>query len=465
MTAAASLLAPERRVVPAKEYGDVPVTAADVLSPSGQLLIEPDSLRQYLTVDFGRDGLRVKARGVSGLIPLTDSITVQVTPRFPLANLTHMVVTCGYSPVRLAGLRPYDRHTEIGDWLWDVYAEGLLTEIAAIEQQGLLRTYVRRHDASSSPRGRIDINATMMRRASRNIDHIADFTWFERTIDTPVNRCIKEAVVRLHRHYGSPARAQTRRAGDRQRIARLSEALRLLADVPGDPHGLTLADPFVSGLRPLPDSRAYYREGLDLAVAIVSEQGIDLDAPLRDRRAGDRAVALSSLVVKTEDLFEEFVRLGLQRAFAADPDIDVLDGNKAAAQLPLYEPLPAEEELPGGAQRLASANAVTKPDLLLRDNTGRVALVGDVKYTNVSEHAGRSEVEQVILYGARYRSPVVLTVHPRQHGAAGGLFASGRIGDSLVLQYRLDLAAEDLDGEVDRMADALRPFLAATPQE
>lgn len=453
-----ALTFPGPDLIRAREYGLIPVAPSDVLGDDGRLLISNETLKHYIRVDFKDGVLSVNARGVSGLIPLTDRITVQVTPRFPLANLTHMVAVCGYAPTRLAALRRYDEHSTMADWLWEVYAEGLLAVVDVIEQQGLLRSYVRRYGASSSPHGRTETTTTMLRRASRGIRHIADFSWFERTVDTPENRCIKEAATRLHRHFDSAPRVR----GSRERIARLGNALRLLADVAPDPYGASLRDPAVAGLRPLPESRAYYREALDLAAAVVMGRGIDLDS------AGvGGSLALPSLLVKTEDLFEDFVRIGLQRAFTTHPEILVVDGNTAAGQLPLYEGLNEHDvrSLPPHAQSLPASAAATQPDLVFRHRDGSTPIVGDVKYTNVTEHAGRSEVEQVVLYGARYSSRVVLTVHPLQRGTQAGLFVSGKIGGCLVAHYRLDLAAPDLEAEVDRMAEALRPWLAVSPPE
>ncbi len=65
-------------------------------------------------------------------------------------------------------------------------------------------------------------------------------------------------------------------------------------------------------------------------------------------------------------------------------------------------------------------------------------------------------------YGVRYRSPVVLTIHPQRHNADGGLVVSGTIGNVLVAQYRVDLAADDLDAEMLAMAQSLEALIAAT---
>jgi 5-methylcytosine-specific restriction enzyme subunit McrC len=443
----------EPRIVPCAEYAPIPLRPEEVLSPSGELLLDPNIIGKYVRVDFKRGDLRVSTMGVSGLIPLNGQVAVQVTPRFPLRNLNHMVSVCGYSPTALAATRRYASTRDMADWLWEVMTDGLLAGIDVIRQQGLLRAYVRRADMSSSPHGHIETTSTMLRHASRGVRHKVDYSWFERTVDNAENRCLKSAVVRLYQRFVSAPRT----AGSRHRIARLAEAQRLLADVPDDRQRRFLRDPTVAGLRMLPEARSYYRPVLDLAKVVIDERGVQVDS---DALRG--SLVLPSMLIKTEDLFEDFVRLGLQQAFADDHDIDVLDGNKVPALRTLYEPLSstAAAGMAGVAALLTQESGQAKPDLVFRTRDGSVPLVGDVKYTRVAEHADRGELEQVLLYGVRYGSPVVLTVHPKLAGAPAGLFVSGRIGQMIVAQYRLDLDVADLDAEVSEMGAALKRLMA-----
>jgi len=241
----------------------------------------------------------------------------------------------------------------------------------------------------------------------------------------------------------------------RQRIARLGNALRLLEEVPDDPHRKCLEDPVVRGLAQLPEARLYYRPGLDLAVAVLRGQGFDLDAT-------SGTIAAGSLLVKTEDLFEDFVRLSLQDALADHPELSVLDGNIDPGKRPLYAHLSAEESdsLPQHTPVAPGDAPNVNPDVLFTRLDESVPLVADVKYTNVTRYAERDELEQVMLYGVRYASPIVLTIHPRRRNTDGGLIVAGRIGGILVAQYRIDLAADDLDAEMATMSDSLVELIA-----
>ena len=163
----------ERRVIFAKEYGPIEVEPGDVIGPDGQLVLMPGVLNKYVRADFKNNKLQLTAKGVTGLIPLTDRLTVQVRPRFPVRNLTHMVTVCGYAPTVISALREYTATDQFSDWMLDVTADALLAAFDTIVLSGLLRTYQRRTEVSSYPHGRIDTTATVLRFASRGVNHQA----------------------------------------------------------------------------------------------------------------------------------------------------------------------------------------------------------------------------------------------------------------------------------------------------
>lgn len=454
MTASrAHLAALDRQLILCKEYGPVEVSPGQVMRSDGTLRIPVEVLNRFVTTDFKDGRLRVRALGVCGVFALTDEISVQVRPRFPLTNLTHMVSVCGYVPTALSALRTYRTTDRWEDWMLDVVTDAFLVALETIEERGLLRIYRRRVDGSSYPHGRIEIAATVTRYASRGANHKAAYSWFEKTSDNEANRCLKAAALRLHRKYMSQPLA----SGTRDRISRLGNALRLLDEVTDDRRQVFMGDALVRGSAALPEARAYYRPALDLAVAALSDHGFDLDAE-------SGSMTVGSLLIRTEDLFEDFVRLSLLRALAGHPHLSVLDGNVQPGKRPLFEKIAEENSVPLPAHSGVGKGNVpdATPDVLFMNQDGSFPLVADVKYTNVVRYADRAELEQVMTYGVRYHSPVVLTIHPRRENAAGGLVVSGRIGDILVAQYRVDLAADDLDAEMVTMAETLAALIAST---
>jgi 5-methylcytosine-specific restriction enzyme subunit McrC len=458
-------------IVRCREYGPINVDPSKILNADGQLTLNNGILGRYVRADFKDGGLQLSAMGVTGLIPLTNRVMIQVRPRFPLQNLTHMVTACGYSPTILSALRDYTPSDYWADWLMDVLADALLAALDTIRQQGLLRVYVRRSDASAFPHGRVNVTATATRIASRGINHRADYSWFERTIDNAPNQLLKATLLRLHARYLFAPRHQ----GTRTRMSRIAEAIRLFREVETDRHLRSLNDAQVRGSKLLPTPRGYYRPALDLAVAILTGRGVSLDPSLPARAhivdvpftvdpGISTNVTLPTLLVKTDDLFEQFVRLSLQASFSGDPSIAILDGNKREGRLPLYIPHTAADlaGMPPHEIVTVSGQPHAEPDVVCRRPDGSHPLIADVKYTNVEDLADRSEVEQVVLYGIRYQSPIVMTIHPKRDDARRGLHVAGRIGPLLVTQYRIDLGNNDLDAEMNLFADDLQKLLASS---
>lgn len=447
------LVAPERHLVVCEEYADIEVMPEEVMAPNGQLRILAEALKHYVTTDFKDGRLRVRSRGVSGLFALTEEITVQVRPRFPLTNLTHMVSVCGYVPTVLASMRPYRTADRWEDWMLDVVSDAFLIAMETVEERGLLRIYERRTGKSSFPHGRIQVGETINNYESRGIVHKVVYSWFEKSADNPANRCLRAAALRLHDQYSEKSPEK----GTRDKISRLGNVLRLLEEASDDQKRSFVNDFLIRGEEQLPESREYYRPALNLAIVALNQRGLDLDTD-------GGSVSLGSLLVKSEDLFEDFVRLSLQRALAEHPELQVLDGNVEPGKRNLYENVAEELSMllpPHEVVRGKIPDAT--PDVLFENTAGSFPLVADVKYTNVTRYADRAELEQALVYGVRYRSPVVVTIHPRKQHSAKGLVVSGRIGDIIVAQYRVDLAADDLDAEMEAMAVSLVELIAAMP--
>ncbi|MBN7535251.1 hypothetical protein I3U85_13725 [Mycobacteroides abscessus subsp. abscessus] len=439
-------------VEPVAEYEDLPVSFGDVHDEAGVLDLDPGVLGTYVTADYQKGRFRLRALGGVGVIRLNARVVVCVRPRFQISSLTHMVSACGYEPTAVTALREYDTTQKWTDWMRDLQADALLAAVGDIGARGLLRDYRSRSESSSFPHGRINVGSTIMRHRARGVGYKARYSWFERTADNLPNRLIKAALVDLWRHY----QQGPLRRGVQRRIGGLLTALHQFVDVTGPPQRKADLDRLTRWNGPIPANRSYYRSAVEIARAVLTRRGVDLD------RLGT-GYLLPSLVIHADELFELFVRSSLQREFARRQiPVAVLDGNLQEGRLELYENLNPDQSLPAGTSAIPILRSPqhAEPDLVFRTADGRCPLVGDVKYTNIgaSGYTDRKEVEQVVVYGHRYRSPLTLTVHPATSGESG-LFVAGRIGDVTVLQYRCNLNAADLDVEMSRMAARLAALL------
>ena len=449
------------RVFDCLEQEFIEVSLADVLGPDGTLKLNPEVQgKGYFDVRLRRGGtLGIQARGWVGMIPLTDSVVVHVKPRAPVANLTRMADIAGSPTTALTIARTYAPSQEWNDSFADMYASALAQHLEQMGTRGLYRTYERREGSSSFPHGRIQMAATVSRHAARGVNHAAHFTWFERTPDNPLNQCIKYAIWFMVQRYirRRPIFSSARRV-HRELVAHFA----LLDGVTLDHGKRFLTDPLVVGQRPLPPLRGYYRDALDLSLAIIGQEGLLLDHP-------SGSLKLPSLILNMDTLFETYVRRVLQLRAVEDAwPTKVKDGN-IDGHLPLYSSRGVLASLHVDGQPIPEVATGLKnppfatPDIVLTLPGGSTPLVVEVKNRPIegSGLSKRDDVNQAVTYAVRYKTDRALLVSPRSTGHAGGLHLLGDIGGVAVFQYRYDLAAADLPGEDSRFGRAVAALLPA----
>ncbi|MPY12287.1 McrC family protein [Arthrobacter bussei] len=449
-------------VLKLREFESRTVPAELILNEDRSLNIYEDVLQRALvTVTVKGGSFRLQAGQYVGVVPINARCVLHIEPRTPLANLTAMVKMAGYDPEALVAMRTYGVSAESEQWMRDLLADALLEAVFRIRENGMLRSYERRSDESSMPRGRININETITALASRGINHRVRFSWFERTVDTPENRCLKSALLELAREYTDPL---TRgKSGNRERVRRISTALHMFAEVTDDRRRDYLNSDVVQGFRRLPDPRAYYKPALSIALRILRKEGLLLEEP-------GAAVLETSLLVNMGHIFEQYVRARLQRhAEESFWTAEVLDGNLQDGRLALYSETTAEERAlapdhqpPKG---VTGSAAMMTPDIVFRRNGTTFPMVADVKNkVPKGDMPSRDDVEQVATYGLRYGSKYVFLVYPRSGIRRAGMQPVGNLGPITVFQYHYDLAASDMDNEAQAFGSAVQRLLAASPQ-
>jgi len=450
-------------VIDCAEYEHVKVDAELWLTDEHRTLFSADiDGRDILRAGFKNGALTLQATSYVGVIPLNDDVVLRVKPRVPLASLTRMVVDTGHSVLPLSVFRGYSGRGSADDWAMDIYTEEFLKQLDELHDAGLWRAYVRREGEGHFPTGRLDFSRSVQRFAARGIDNKVAYSWYERTVDTPANRCIKAALERIHEYL---VRLRTKpRKGTRSQLSRVVGHLHAFSEVTVDPGVGFMDDPEVIGLAPLPDHRSYYRPTLDLSVMILREVGIALEL-------GGSDVEFSSLLIDTNKLFEKFVRVSLARlAKERGWPVEILDGN-ADGNVDLYDvpdALPAPLGMPMAA--LASSDpGKAQPDVVIRAIDGTFPLVAEVKNTVHGRDAkaddvlpDRGEVEQAVTYALRYGLDSALLIHPWIKGTKGLVYV-GRVRSIDVYDYRLDLSTHDgTDAALADMATSLAALAGIT---
>ncbi len=438
-----------RKVYPAKEHGSVDVPLGELLA-DGKLDLYPEVTGNNLfTIVLAKDNLVFRAGGYVGQIPVNDRVIINVHPRVPFANLERVLRAANQKPLSLAPhTRQYTEHAIGTPSLLQSLAESLVDSLAAVEVEGLHRQYLRRNADTSFPRGRILMSETMRRHEARGMHHRVAVSWFEPSVDTPANRCVKHAVWYLAQRFEGTGR----NSQNRQLLGNLNRLYQMFGGVALDPTRGFLYDPLVEDPRRLPANRTYYERALRLAAIIARGTGVAFG-----KRGGE--VELASLAVNLESVFEEYLRVvlasGLRDSVA---DLKVLNGNSA--------------EPTGGGKNLFSitspddlgAKSRATPDIVLRssntnDSEDDCLAIFEVKYKVYKPRADREDVNQTVTYAASYGAPVAVIVHPHQEKSRHGLRAVGRVGGIALYQYGFDLSAGDLGEEERTFTSSVRSLL------
>lgn len=428
---------PGPRVIPCEEQGPVEIPLEDVLEPSGRVRLNPQIQRgDFFAVSLKAGKLSLRARGYIGYIPLTQDIVVHVRPRVPISNLTRLVNLSGTPPTPLTSIRSYATTEEWTDSLLDIYAAALIDRVETILTAGLMREYVRREEVSSFPRGRVLVHQTNQKLRPRGIRHAAAIAWFDRTADIAVNRCIRYALWVLARRYIA---LTSQSKHQRPLHRRLNALFAVFGDVELDHTQSFLASPEVTGQRPLPTLRAYYRDALDVSRAIIEQRAVLIESPAGPLR-------LPSIVLNMNYVFEAYVR-NVLRIYAETngwPET-VLDGNEEGKK-DLFNERPSE---------------LATPDIVVSGPDGTARLVLEVKNVPVKDlFSERDAIDQTATYALSYRTTRAVLVHPRKSSfQTAGLRLLGVIDDIEIYQYRFDLGATQIERQEELFGEAIARLL------
>lgn len=431
-------------IVPCQEQDEIPIPIHELLTPGGHLQLMEEAIgRDYFQLDLQKTRLRLRTRGHVGFIPLTDTITVHVRPRVPVNNLIHMLEVSELPATRLRFDRLYSTSSDWSSSLLDIYAEALADSLDVIAREGLYREYERHEDRTSFPRGRVLMGRTMQLHAS-GIKHAVASSWFERTYDNGVNRCLKLACHLIIDEYSklSPSSQQSR-LQDRLRACSYR-----LHGVLLDNARKFLDDPVVRGIVALPASRPQYQIAIPIARAIVLGQRIEPGG------SADGPVRLPSLVMDMGSIFESYVRNCLQRGFATGHGTyKVHDGNSNLIARRLFNPATDDN-----GKQLVSPPRATPDIVVATSDDSAPPIILEVKYIPVSGGASlskRESIEQAITYAVIYGSDRAVLVHPRRAENPSGLRYLGQTGTIRIYQYFFDLAAPS-DEEESAFVAAVR---------
>jgi 5-methylcytosine-specific restriction enzyme subunit McrC len=433
--------AASRQLVRTPIYGaehDTKPLPADMIRSDGTLDLYADVGKLFQPV-FDGGVPSIRCGGWIGYIPLNDRYALEVSPRVPIGNLERLFgMAAGYSPRILENYTRHFSHSdELPASLLDVLADQLLGAFDRVWENGLLKSYERKQRIGSSPFGRIEPFQTAWRSAKAGLP-TAVSSAFHRTTDFAPNRILRFAFEKLlARYHGNKNQSQ------RRRILRIRQAAARLEDL-DKPSRFDMAPEAVARtIRHLPIQHEGYADALMLAQLIISDAGFSI-------RGNDGMAILPSIIIDMTKVFESYVRRVLADHFKEDADIAVWDGNTAApagAKKKLFDPIET------GVQ-----NVPVKPDIVI-EVKGDVRLVIDTKYKPAPKQPERDDVNQAVMYGARYGAKRVMLLYAGRAEDESSVSLLGKVGPHQVYNGRANLNAGNIENEEKQLAAAIAALL------
>lgn len=357
--------------------------------------------------------------GLIGYLPLTESIALNIRPKFPIENFWSMLELADNSSGRILPLlRKYD--SARGTAPHRLLTQSFCFFLKQILDAGIVRAYSPR-SYSGYYQPKMDFGRTISKHLSRGNGAVVEASVFHFTANNEANGILKSACQGFLRL----APREPEWIVERQLLL---ESLRTLQYVEQRP----LLKGYDDEALELPQ---WLRQGYAGALATYSM--LLGHTPLGFSYHADGS-ALPSFLFSLDDIFERFVRNTLRLAFK-DEKIAVLDGNSPKHQEPLFTD---NKQFP------------TKPDLIFRKG-GTVLGLGEVKYKPKISEADRY---QLISHAVARNAPVGIWISP----ATGGVSTMNYIGSvstgAKFFHFRICLE-ENTNGACQKLATEVRSHL------
>ena len=361
---------------------------------------------ERLGVSFDRNGNAVlQATQHVGIVSLPDGPTIQIRPKAGRTNLLHLLrYAHGVDAITI------ERETSIsaGQTFIEALAALYEAELQNVIRQGLLRDYRRVEGAEKHLRGRLNVQRQIQKQGVAPTRFECSYEEF--TYDTVPNQAILYATTMLTRFV----RDQTLK----QSLLKHRHLLRQQVT-----------------LTPI---RASELERVELTR--LNEYYADL-------------LRLTKLVLRS--IYVREFMTGKQRSFAL-----LIDMNKIferAVERAVSEVV-AERDGWSVASQVTTRNLVTdgkhsvsiRPDILIRDSEGEVALVGDAKWK--LGRPSNADFYQMVSYQFAHDVPGVL-IYPEQGGEIETEYSVVDQYSLSLVEFPIPTVTEEFSGYIDRVYD------------
>lgn len=324
---------------------------------------------ERIQLSFDENGhARLKATQYVGLVSLPDGPSVEIRPKAAGTNLLHLLrYAHGVEP------KTVERTTimEAGPTFLDTLALLFDAELQTVVNRGLYREYQQTSQTERYVRGRLNVHDQLQRHGPTPTAF--ECTYDEHTYDTTANRALLYATTMLLRLVSNPSLSQSLRQKQQHLRRQVT---------------LTPVRPVELEVIQLTRLNTYYEDILRLTRFVLENLFVG------EIRRG--SATTFSLLVDMNRIFEKVIERALMGLVAEWPGWTVRSQRTSRALIT------------GGSRPVE-----IRPDILLKDPSGDVRLVGDVKWK--LGRPSNPDFYQMSTYQLTYGVPGLL-VYPEQDG-------------------------------------------------
>lgn len=403
------------RIIEAVERTPFSLPIREVLDQSGDLtIIQKIKNTGYFNIELRSNELTLVAGNYIGQIPLTNDISINVSPKVPINNLAR-VISLGNQPIKCLDFfqRRYQVKGKASHSLQEAIAASVVNSLKVLDSEGIYREYLKKEETLIGLRGKINIPSYVRSQGVKPNPFRVPCVYYELSADTLLNQVIKKAIYKI----GFVLSSQT---SDKGLLEDLNYFANRFGSVKLDQSSSLerRARDYLLHHR-VPVLRQYYLELIDVCLIILEGSGVEI-------RRTSTANKMFSFIVNLESAFEGYVRAVLRRSSTINSHSNqVFDGNNEARSTLFFD----------------NSKFDAKPDIVIGP-LGSVLALGDVKYKTKLSEADRY---QLIAHALSYNTNKAFFVTPLNDKSESVESYIGKIGTIEVHHYKMDLDALDID--------------------
>jgi len=415
-------------IVKSKERSSLEVSLNALVDANGKLKLLENVNRGQVEIRQGSNGLVIKIGGIVGRLPVTETLAIDISPKFSMSNLARLMAVSDENYKNLVEIERLYGVSNPDGFLPEILLRTFADYLTKAEGEGRHKEY-QLETVGSSVRPKLNFQKSFQTFWAKGKLSHAVIERFEFTQDNIENRILK---------LGCKIALSLSEAGGDLSLERstFANALRSMARISEIKNRVTIANlPQVSSI---PSFKVHYRKSVEIAFELISKSGLVFENT-------DSGLSLPSYLINLDNAFESYIRNVLRdKLRAVNSDFQVGDGNVHRWKKKLFDDNDAHD---------------AKPDVLIYQKGSSVPkIVGDVKY---KESISAGDRYQIISHALSYQAKRAIIVSPAKGNSTSSFGRVGRIGPPMheieMYHYQINLEG-DLAIEETKMCDEISKF-------